>query len=426
MRPDPGPRWHRGRSPVLGGVLCVALTVIAGCALAPGPAAPALPIEPGPTPELLDPVVLGGAPVPDVAIDRAELFRADAPMRAFVRRWVPGPMDPVDAARRLLTGMQLEGLLDLAYDETATWTPAQTFRRRRGNCLSFTLLFAALAREAGLPVEFREVATPPVWSRTGDFVVNSRHVNLRIRSDGHGGLIRNAVIDFNLVAAQDAWPVRRIDRDRLVAAYHGNQGVLALARADLPRAFAHFRAALRADRTAPIAWLNLGQLHARLGRDDLALRASAQALRHAPEDPSALGNAATILTRTGHREAAARLRALQRDHLERNPYWHSERARLALGQGHLDEALQASARAVDLRGDDPRLLAQRAGLLLAARRDEAARSTFERALALAEDPADVRAVRDKMARLREARAAHGGRIGARILGSGPRALQEAP
>ena len=51
------------------------------------------------------------------------------------------------------------------YDEI-TRTASETFRARRGNCLSFSNMFVAMARDVGLDVQFQEVEIPPDWTST--------------------------------------------------------------------------------------------------------------------------------------------------------------------------------------------------------------------------------------------------------------------
>ena len=68
-------------------------------------------------------------------------------------------------------------LLDFDYEPSLTLTAADTFNHRTGNCLSFTAMFIAMAREAGLKAWFQEVKLPPEWSSVNDTFLVSMHVN---------------------------------------------------------------------------------------------------------------------------------------------------------------------------------------------------------------------------------------------------------
>ena len=60
----------------------------------------------------------------------------------------------VDALIDTLSG---EGFYEGTYEPSLSFTARETFRQKRGNCLSFTSLFVALAREAGLDARFQRV-----------------------------------------------------------------------------------------------------------------------------------------------------------------------------------------------------------------------------------------------------------------------------
>ena len=77
-----------------------------------------------------------------------------------------------------------------------TRTASDTFHDRQGNCLSFTMLFVALAREAGLTANYQSVQVQPTWANDGQVVIAS-HVNAVVRT----GFGEETVVDFNIRAA---------------------------------------------------------------------------------------------------------------------------------------------------------------------------------------------------------------------------------
>ena len=67
----------------------------------------------------------------------------------------------------LIEAMEERGMFSLEYAEV-TRTASGTFHDRQGNCLSFTMLFVALARAAGSARRrYQSVEVPPTWSYDG-------------------------------------------------------------------------------------------------------------------------------------------------------------------------------------------------------------------------------------------------------------------
>ena len=117
-------------------------------------------------------------------------------MRAFANGYVDPYRSQSTRLQHLLYAVMHEGTFDLIYDDT-TRTAIETFRDQRGNCLSFTNMFVALARHVGLDASFQEVLIPPDWSSSGQFFIFSQHVNVLVDlSAGVAGL--DQIIDFNM------------------------------------------------------------------------------------------------------------------------------------------------------------------------------------------------------------------------------------
>ena len=61
------------------------------------------------------------------------------------------------------------------YSGLKTFTAEETFDKRTGNCLSYTTMFIAMARYAGLIAKFQEVSDFSDWNRQGNLIVFSSH-----------------------------------------------------------------------------------------------------------------------------------------------------------------------------------------------------------------------------------------------------------
>jgi tetratricopeptide (TPR) repeat protein len=355
---------------------CV-LAMSAACT-AVGPGRPALDES-----ELLSGTAFGAADKRDPPISRAAAFEVDDTMRAFVAAETGRTNHQRSKLFTLLEAMKDIDLFALDYEVTTTYTPPVTFRERQGNCLSATMLFVALAREAGLEVEYQLVNVPPTWSDEPDIIVVSNHVNARVapRND------REYVVDFNEIGYSDRMPSREIDDDYVLALFYNNLGAEALIRKDYALSFRHFRAGIEADSTISAIWSNLGVLYARQGLNEHAEAAYLQALSSGSRNRTALTNLVNLYEARGDHAAAELYRERVRRYQERNPYYHFAVAERAYSEQRLDEALEAINRAVRLKGDEQRFHQLRGQTFLALGRASDAEKSFARASEYAEPAA---------------------------------------
>jgi Flp pilus assembly protein TadD len=223
---------------------------------------------------------------------------------------------------------------ELEYDET-TRTAAETFRTRRGNCLSFSNMFVALARRLGLDVRYQEVDVPPDWSfRNNAFVLN-RHINVLVDLGREG----ERVVDFNMTDFRASYDRRTISDARARAHFYNNIAVEHMQAGDTAAALAYFRKAIENDPLFSPAWTNLGILHRRQGRLAYAEAAYLQALRVDKGDLLAMSNLASLYERQGDEAGAARYRDRVRDHRQRNPYYRFQLAQQAFRALDYDAAI---------------------------------------------------------------------------------------
>jgi Flp pilus assembly protein TadD len=299
--------------------------------------------------DLLDPAVVGLAAT-EPALTRDQIFGMDDEMRAFVAEVGANRRDTQAALQRLLAAMQARGLFTLTYDDDFTRTASGTFHDGRGNCLSFTILFVALAREAGLDVSYQLVDVPPTWSWSEDLVVYGNHINALItRPFGN-----DYVVDFNLRDVKSQYTTSVVDDAYVLSLFYSNRGAEALTRKEYAESFGYLKAAVAASPEHAGPWVNLGVLFGRLGREDEAEAAYTRALAIDRENPSALSNLSNLYARIGDREAADRYRERIRRYLQINPYYHYTLARKSFEQGELDSALSSVRHALRIKDDEYR------------------------------------------------------------------------
>jgi Flp pilus assembly protein TadD len=318
------------RTRVLTSALAGLAILAAGCASAPWRRDRA-PIA---REELLAAAPLGAEPAAPAAASEEDVLSVSAGMQDFLTAHVSRKADRATRLRQLVDAIVDEKRFGLRYDEK-TRTAAETFADRRGNCLSFSNLFVAMARHVDLPVDFQEVDTPPDWSlRDGSFVLN-RHLNVVVDLGREG----TRMVDFNMADFRTNYARRSISDSRALAHYHNNLGVERMRAGDTATALRHFRAAIGRDPAFSPPWTNLGILYARRGHLDHAEAAYLQALRADAADLVAMSNLATLYERRGDEERAAVYRHRVSDHRAHNPYYRFQQAQEAFRAGDYDAAI---------------------------------------------------------------------------------------
>ena len=324
-------------------LLFLLLVLVTGCAVPQAPPA-------ADTTDLLDGSHFGlesrELPVKDVLALNEET-------KSWVKAKTAGSRHAGSRLRKLVEGLIDDGLLNLEYDQNLTHTAAETFMLRRGNCLSFSLLFVALARDAGLDVSFQMVDVPPSFSATGDIVKLNNHINVlvtRIRSDTQ--FHQNHVVDFNTAEYSGNYDARRVSDNYAVALYHSNVGVEEIQAGDYDEAFLYFKRGIELDPEIPGLWTNLGALYSIRGFPELALRAYQQALVLEPAYRSALINLSKVLTELGRPDEAEKYRMQARFHQRLNPYFHLQQAQIAYENSDFGATLEHLDEAIRLKGDE--------------------------------------------------------------------------
>lgn len=323
---------RRDRASRLPALLATLSLCAAGCAGRP-PATDA--VAAITTAQLLAGEVFSASATNPELIDAATILSVDPQMHAFIDEYV----DPTDTRyfrlQQLLRAIITDGTFGLTYDDR-TRTAAGTFSTRAGNCLSFTNMFIAMAREAGLDVSYQEVDVPPDWSMRGDTYVMSRHVNVKVqlRSDVEH------VVDFNIDDFKSSYERTEISDERAFAHFFSNKGVEQMQDRDHETAFLYFRTALEFDREFAPAWINLAALYNRAGKSDYAEAAYHEALRLQPDELLTMSNLARLYDAAGNGELAASYRDRVRYHRDRNPYYRYQLARRAFLDRDYETAIE--------------------------------------------------------------------------------------
>ena len=252
---------------------------------------------------------------------------------------------PTERLAKLQHGLFDSASFPFTYLNRGTFTAAEAFHRRQGNCLSFTNLFVAMARSLGVPVTTALVLRSQGSEQEGDLIVVNTHV-VAVLSYAGG----TATYDFDLSRQRQPTALRILDDMWITALYLNNKGADELRAAHPEAARELFENAVRlAPEFAP-AWGNVGVARRRAGDINGALDAYAQALLLDPGNPTILTNLAALHRSLGREREAQRALAAARLS-EASPHVLLVRGDIELAKGRIGEAISLY-RAARRRGPD--------------------------------------------------------------------------
>jgi Flp pilus assembly protein TadD len=312
-------------------LIIVAVVMISSCATLSGP-------QLSDSQKISTEMLLDDSPLA-TGVELADLSQVDIlelspAMTAFLDRWVSKTQTDRSRLYALLQALMGDGTFEIVYDDT-TRTAQETFLVQRGNCLSFTSMFVAMARYVGLNADFQEVMVPPDWSLEGETFVLSQHINVRLNLEyGY-----EKVVDFNMYNFRTRYDMKVVSDRRGRAHYFNNIGVEHMLEGDTLLAFANFRESLREDKSFSPAWANLGILYKREAQPNYAEAAYLQAIDTDSRNLVAMSNLAGLYQQQGRSELADQVQNKIESHRMQNPYFRYQLARTAFEDGDYTTAI---------------------------------------------------------------------------------------
>lgn len=272
-------------------------------------------------------------------------FHVSEDMKRFAHFYAPKNLGQEQRTRALIKALISPYGLGIKYSTDRTLTAEQTFLRAEANCLSFTMLFAVLAEEVGLPVTYNDVGVPPIWDlQDNDRLIRYKHVNAVVGMK----FAKDKVVDINMADFDARYKQVALSPVQAEALYYNNRGAEEMYAGNLKSAFLMYRKAISLDPDMELVWSNIGALYLRVGEVDIARYAYIRAMGKGAFNAVAASGLARVLRMKGEDAAAAQIEDRLRRYRDKNPYYMYAQAAYLVEHGDYDEAKIYAKRAISL------------------------------------------------------------------------------
>jgi Flp pilus assembly protein TadD len=302
-------------------------------------------------------------------LPNTDLFGLSAEMRRFVDETTAGQRtydSKAEAIHNALLNPTSGGGRGITYSAETTNTGIDAFEARQANCLSYTLLYVAMAKYAGLDAYFNEVMLPPTWDMRGDDTyLFMRHMNARViipkffRTltkvvDVGDAQATDIIVDLEMRRYRSTYKQHRLSNDQAASQYYSNRGMELAAKGDTKAAFLHLRKALSLAENSSYIWSNMGSLYRRLGFFPEAEAVYLQGLAVGPNDYTVMHNLTGLYKAMGNKEMETFYRDKVRRHRAANPYYQYKVAQDWMADGDYLKARANIEKALEREKNEPR------------------------------------------------------------------------
>lgn len=292
----------------------------------------------------------------DLPADLAAPFAIDDEMLEWARKRVPEVSSVRNRLERLLEMLDESRETDFRYVGGNTDTVRETFAHGRYNCLSFSALFVALARELDLPAEFHDVPRVLEYERRGGLVILTRHITV-----AYGPAHSRTVLEFDFGPRLDYRLAEPIGDLQALALYYSNRGTELLQQGQLDEADRMLALAAKMAPDSAQVWANVGVVRRFRGNHDGAEAAYLHALDLDPRSTPAHHNLLVLWRTVGNDDATAQLIDLLDTRGIRNPMTFVILGDIEVNAGRLTEAGHYYERAYKLAPKDAEVMAALGG-----------------------------------------------------------------
>jgi tetratricopeptide (TPR) repeat protein len=280
------------------------------------------------------------------------------------------------------------GYVNFQYLPSRSLTAREAFRERRGDCIAYSNLFLALARQIGIHAYFVHVSQVKNYYERKGWLFTSSHVAV---GAGHGPTA--VIFDFSNEIS-DWWlsVYETIDDGAALALFYNNVAVEQMVdgqRADAERLF---RFLLAREPGVPELYNNLGVLLNRERRHDESLAFLEAGMARFPGYEPFFTNALTAARGAGRVDLVTSLEKKGKTVEQSDPFFLFAKGLSFFQDAHFDLAASELARAHEAKPDSPVILAWLARAYLTGDRRAPGLAAFQRLQATS--PPATRLVRD--------------------------------
>lgn len=260
-----------------------------------------------------------------IEVAEADILYLDPAMKQFLDHHLSNVANKNTTLHELLDAVLDKRSFGLEYD-TTTRTAAETFAARKGNCLSFTNMFVAMARYAGLNVSFQQVGIPALWRQQGDVFLLNGHINIHVRLN----YSTEHVVDFDINDFKSSYEREVVSDQRAAAHYYNNIAAEQLQAGNYDAAYAYFYRGIQNDASFSPLWINLATLYKRVGKYEAASAGYHKAIALQADSLAAYSNLALLESEQGNDQKAQKYRDKVKYYRLRNPYYRLHLAKKML------------------------------------------------------------------------------------------------
>jgi len=310
-------------------------------------------------------------PLPEI-----DLFALPAEMQAYLDKEVM--VLPTEERRyRAIREWAFNEADRYQYDPDTTVPIHELANAGKINCFSFSNLFVAAARYAGIDANVQLVYSPPNWDIDERTWILNQHINVTGVVKGNttfgesrldmglpshtGSIIKpeflldtfiKYVVDLNPKIVVNAYRTELLDDNEVASRYYSNVAAQLLLSEKYNEAYIYTKKAILEDMGSSVAWNNLGVLYSRSDQPDLAREAYLTAIQVDPDADAARNNLASLYKKIGDTEEATAVDLNITARRNQNPYYHYYLGKDLLTIGDYEESLDYFLAAIRRKKDE--------------------------------------------------------------------------
>ena len=280
-------------------------------------------------------------------------FEAPQELQAFARQHTQNQMSVTGKVGALLKAFFAppeEGGLGITYDNTFTRTPIETWRDRKANCLSLTVLCVAGCRSVGLEARYGESLRISRWRRVGTTIRYERHIVAVVPT---GSIGQEIIADFLPEVRRNSQLIAPLEPRRVMALFYSNRAVELLDEAKQEEAQQAALRSIQVDPKLGVGWNILGVVQRAQGQEAEAEKSFLRAIEADPRDGAPCGNLENLLKGQGRDSEAQVYRDRGLEVRKKDPFFNAFLAEEALADSHFEEAEKRIKQAIRLLSQEP-------------------------------------------------------------------------